>query len=270
MTLRELLHVIRTERPTGSPARPALIRALLEPRGEATVKELALALAPGEGTAAGACERALRRSLPALVRRGLLVRQGDLLRLAVPPLGPGARARVRAACDEVLRPRVAAGRAGKTAGQPRTPPAGLHRGVDCPFCRRDFGDRTVAENGTVYAVPDGRPVSPGHMLVIPRRHVTTWFEMSALEHAHANELLRALRRRLLRGDPSIVGFNLGTNCGAAAGQTVMHAHIHLIPRRAGDAPHPPGGIRNAIPHDHAPRPVEKGEGHRRPRSPAAR
>ena len=105
----------------------------------------------------------------------------------------------------------------------------------CPFCT-DVADRIVAENGTMFAIADRYPVTPGHLLIIPRRHTPDFFSLSEQERQHANELLRVLQKRTRAEDASVVGFNVGANCGEAAGQTVMHAHIHLIPRRAGDTP----------------------------------
>jgi diadenosine tetraphosphate (Ap4A) HIT family hydrolase len=121
----------------------------------------------------------------------------------------------------------------------------------CPFCKKDLGARPIEENGTVFAVADGFPITKGHTLVVTQRHVGNWFDMIELEREHANELLRVLRVRLTGEDPSIVGFNVGTNCGEAAGQTVFHAHVHLIPRRAGDVADARGGVRAVIPHKHS-------------------
>lgn len=124
---------------------------------------------------------------------------------------------------------------------------GLKTGIDpdCPFC--DPGKRVVAENGTVIAIEDRHPVSPGHLLVIPRRHTPDYFSMTPREARDAEKLLRCLRNKIQESDPAVEGFNVGINCGEAAGQTVMHAHIHLIPRRKGDAPDPRGGVRGVIP-----------------------
>lgn len=119
--------------------------------------------------------------------------------------------------------------------------------ADCPFCSFDFQTRAVAHNGTVVAVEDKFPVSKGHLLVIPRRHANDYFDMTGLERQNADELIRVLRNRLAESDSSVVGFNVGANCGQAAGQTVLHAHIHLIPRRVGDTKSPRGGVRGVIP-----------------------
>jgi len=117
----------------------------------------------------------------------------------------------------------------------------------CPFCDLAGHSGLVVERGTVFAVEDRYPVSPGHTLVIPRRHTPDYFAMTAEERRDAEELLLLLRERLLAADQTIEGFNVGMNCGEAAGQTVPHAHIHLIPRRRGDTPQPRGGVRGVIP-----------------------
>lgn len=118
---------------------------------------------------------------------------------------------------------------------------------ECPFCDPTGLSGVVAEQGAVFAVEDRYPVSPGHTLVIPRRHTPDYFSMTAGERHDAEELLFRLRERLLAADHTIEGFNVGMNCGEVAGQTVPHAHIHLIPRRRGDTPHPRGGVRGVIP-----------------------
>ena len=117
----------------------------------------------------------------------------------------------------------------------------------CVFCDKGVMVREVASRGTVFAIADKYPVTPGHMLVIPKRHAEDWFAMSDEERKDALELIGVLRELILHDDPSVTGFNVGMNCGLSAGQTVIHAHIHLIPRRDGDSPDPRGGIRGCIP-----------------------
>jgi len=117
----------------------------------------------------------------------------------------------------------------------------------CPFCGPSALGRAVAQHNSVFALTDSHPVSPGHHLVIPKRHCPDYFAMTVRERGDADGLVRYLRNRLVEGDGSIVGFNVGANSGVAAGQTVMHAHIHLIPRREGDHPDPRGGVRAVIP-----------------------
>lgn len=117
----------------------------------------------------------------------------------------------------------------------------------CPFCSPKVDERVVETNDSVVALPDAYPVSKGHLLVIPRRHTDSYFTMTSTERRHAEELLRIMQGRVKSEDATVVGFNVGTNDGEVAGQTVMHAHIHLIPRRTGDTPDPRGGVRGVIP-----------------------
>ncbi|MFW6113716.1 MAG: HIT family protein [Actinomycetota bacterium] len=118
---------------------------------------------------------------------------------------------------------------------------------ECPFCSEGTRSTAVAEKGSVYAVEDRTPVSPGHHLVIPFRHTPDFFTMTEREKREALELIDLLRERITATDPSVKAFNVGVNCGEEAGQTIMHAHIHLIPRRKGDTPDPRGGVRGVIP-----------------------
>ncbi len=116
----------------------------------------------------------------------------------------------------------------------------------CPFCSIPAG-RIVAEDGVCFAVRDHYPVSLGHTLIIPRRHVASFRDMTSDEWNSVHRLAADLAMKAQAGDPSIQGFNLGINDGRAAGQTILHAHIHLIPRRPGDVRRPEGGIRGVIP-----------------------
>jgi diadenosine tetraphosphate (Ap4A) HIT family hydrolase len=107
-------------------------------------------------------------------------------------------------------------------------------------------DRHVASNALAFAIHDGFPVSPGHTLIVPRRLVVTWFEATREEQVAMLELVDVVKAQLdaeLQPD----GYNIGINAGPAAGQTVMHLHMHLIPRFKGDVPDPRGGIRHVIP-----------------------
>ena len=116
----------------------------------------------------------------------------------------------------------------------------------CPFCDPP-ADRVVFEEKRVYGLWDGYPVTPGHALIIPRRHVSSLFEATPEEQANLMAALPIVRARVLEVHPDIAGFNIGINDGRAAGQTVDHLHIHLIPRYVGDHPDPTGGVRQVIP-----------------------
>ena len=121
------------------------------------------------------------------------------------------------------------------------------RDPECLFCSGDFQKEAILSNGSVFAVEDAFPVTKGHLLVVPHRHVADWFGMAEVERQHAEELLRVLRSHVMTDDVTVTGFNVGTNCGESAGQTVMHAHLHLVPRRTGDVAKPRGGVRGVIP-----------------------
>ena len=117
----------------------------------------------------------------------------------------------------------------------------------CPFCQAARGKQISVEYGSVFAIHDKYPVTEGHHLVISKRHVSSYFEMNFNEKRDTEALLSLLKRQIVEDDPGVQGFNVGMNCGEVAGQTVMHAHIHLIPRRVGDVEEPQGGVRGCVP-----------------------
>jgi len=118
---------------------------------------------------------------------------------------------------------------------------------DCPFCGIEAINRIIERAGTVMAIKDKYPVTEHHMLIIPMRHTPDFFSLTSEERRDSEVLIFALRKRILKNDPDVTGFNIGVNCGVSAGQTIMHAHIHLIPRRDKDIPNPRGGVRGVIP-----------------------
>lgn len=115
----------------------------------------------------------------------------------------------------------------------------------CPFCTLP-PERIVAANNVGWVVRDAYPVSPGHTLIIPRRHMGSFFELSADERLGLLALLDEARTAL-QASHAPQGYNIGVNDGLAAGQTVPHLHIHLIPRYAGDQADPRGGVRWVLP-----------------------
>jgi diadenosine tetraphosphate (Ap4A) HIT family hydrolase len=123
--------------------------------------------------------------------------------------------------------------------------------ADCPFCRRIRGRQfLLGTRRTAAAFPDLHPVTPGHCIVVPKRHEPDFFELTVEEQGDIVELLWELRE-LLEAEHDTTSFNVGVNAGVLAGQTVDHAHVHLIPRYEGDVPDPRGGVRWLIP-DRAP------------------
>lgn len=116
----------------------------------------------------------------------------------------------------------------------------------CPFCLVEQGREIIASTSLSLAFFDGFPVSPGHALIIPRRHVASFFDLSEEER---QDLLSLLDRVKCIVDEKYHpdGYNIGVNVGAAAGQSVFHVHMHLIPRYVGDVQNPKGGVRGVIP-----------------------
>lgn len=115
---------------------------------------------------------------------------------------------------------------------------------ECPFC--DLGDRVLAENELAVAIRDLEPASPGHTLIIPKRHSTSFFDLTNAEVAACYALLQSERAHIAKAHRPD-GYNIGVNDGEAAGQSMSHTYFHLIPRYRGDHPDPRGGIRHVIP-----------------------
>ena len=118
----------------------------------------------------------------------------------------------------------------------------------CLFCEVQSIDRQriIAENNLAYAIRDGFPVTDGHTLFIPKRHIADYFGLVPAEVSAINLLMAEQKQLLQVADSTIDGFNIGMNCGESAGQTVFHCHVHLIPRRKGDVKNPRGGVRHII------------------------
>lgn len=117
---------------------------------------------------------------------------------------------------------------------------------DCPFCTAPT-ERVWLETPVAWATADMYPAAEGHTLVLPRRHVASVFDLSREEQASVWTLVAEVRDRLReRHRPD--AFTVGINDGLAAGQTISHAHVHVIPRHLGDVPDPTGGLRGILPH----------------------
>ena len=116
----------------------------------------------------------------------------------------------------------------------------------CLFCNaKESG--IAAENEFAYASYDSYPVSNFHCLIIPKRHVKDYFEMNDEELLACKDLIMKIKNEILAKDKTVKAFNIGTNAGKISGQSIMHCHIHLIPRREGDVENPQGGVRSVIP-----------------------
>ena len=117
---------------------------------------------------------------------------------------------------------------------------------NCPFCKAESERDIIASSSLSVAFFDGFPVSPGHALIIPRRHVASFFELTQEEQQDLLNLADRVKRLVEeRYHPD--GYNIGINVGEAAGQSIFHVHMHLIPRYKGDVPNPRGGVRGVIP-----------------------
>ena len=116
----------------------------------------------------------------------------------------------------------------------------------CLFCNVEKSG-CAHENELAYASYDSYPVTEHHCLIIPKRHIKDYFGLSNKELVACNDLIQIVKDEITKKDPSVKGFNLGTNIGKVSGQSIFHCHLHLIPRREGDVDNPQGGVRSVIP-----------------------
>jgi diadenosine tetraphosphate (Ap4A) HIT family hydrolase len=116
---------------------------------------------------------------------------------------------------------------------------------DCVFCNIPQ-QRIILNTNLSYVVRDNYPVTNLHSLIIPYRHVDSFFDLTQAEINSIHQLINKQKTELMKTDDSINGFNIGVNQGAVAGQTIPHCHVHLIPRREGDVDNPRGGVRHVI------------------------
>ena len=116
----------------------------------------------------------------------------------------------------------------------------------CLFCNIEKSG-CAYENELAYASYDSYPVTEHHCLIIPKRHIKDYFDLSNEELVACNDLVQILKKEIIKKDPSVKGFNLGTNIGKVSGQSILHCHLHLIPHREGDVNNPQGGVRSVIP-----------------------
>jgi diadenosine tetraphosphate (Ap4A) HIT family hydrolase len=117
---------------------------------------------------------------------------------------------------------------------------------NCLFCKKIDDDKIIYQDSSWFAVYDNYPVSKGHVLLIPKRHVKTYFELNYVELASVGVNIGIIKR-ILDKKYNPTGYNIGINCGESAGQTIPHCHIHIIPRYDGDVEDPRGGVRGCIP-----------------------
>jgi len=123
----------------------------------------------------------------------------------------------------------------------------MNNSNECIFCEIAKTDRVIDQTDYCFVIRDAFPVTEGHTLIIPKRHVADYFDLTPNETSDIQELLQKHKALIEVNDESVDGFNIGINVGATAGQTVFHVHVHLIPRRIGDVENPKGGVRGVIP-----------------------
>lgn len=116
----------------------------------------------------------------------------------------------------------------------------------CLFCEIPQS-RIIHQNDLAYVIRDGFPVTDSHSLIIPKRHAIDYFDLTNDELLACHDLIHLSKNEILQNDKTVIAFNIGLNAGEAAGQTIFHCHIHLIPRRKGDVDNPRGGVRHLIP-----------------------
>ena len=116
----------------------------------------------------------------------------------------------------------------------------------CIFCKISK-KYIIFENDSAHASFDSYPISKYHSLIITKRHTKSYFDLTKKEVLACNELIIKMKKKIMKKDKSVKGFNLGTNSGKVSGQSINHCHIHLIPRRKNDVKNPQGGVRSVIP-----------------------
>ena len=116
----------------------------------------------------------------------------------------------------------------------------------CLFCNVKKSGYTK-DNQLAYASYDTYPVSKLHCLIIPKRHIRDYFDLTEEELLACNHLIKNMKDEIVKKDPTVEGFNIGTNAGKVSGQSIFHCHFHLIPRRKNDVKNPQGGVRSVIP-----------------------
>ena len=123
----------------------------------------------------------------------------------------------------------------------------MNKSKACIFCEILTTDRVIDQTDHCFVIRDAFPVTECHTLIIPKRHVADYFDLTTTETSEIQQLLQKHKALIELNDESVDGFNIGINVGATAGQTVFHVHVHLIPRRIGDVDDPKGGVRGVIP-----------------------
>lgn len=234
---------------------PVMLRVLLEKGGQANVEDIAVQLLVN-------CDRKAINDYVRLVKKhpgpvledhGIVKPEksgnkiiGYRLMADFPSLSEQQIIDLKHLCDTRVEDFIEKRGVSVSGHNSLVPNASGSRPRKCDFCGID-PNRVESESDYCFAVLDEFPVSPLHTLVIPKRHVTSYFELEPPEVNAIHGMLEEQRDKIRLQDQSISGFNVGFNDGKDAGQTIFHAHVHLIPRREGDVAEPRGGVRGVIP-----------------------
>jgi diadenosine tetraphosphate (Ap4A) HIT family hydrolase len=248
MKFSELIDYIENRMGTHNGCQPAMIKSLIDSGGSAPLRRLARqALLIDERWLVQYEDHIKAVQLPVLKKHGVVKQDKGGISLATKPLSSAEKTELRKRCDQKIQ-RCADGPGIDSKGyDSRGSDPALASSDGCRFCYDKIADRIIQELGSVAAIADGYPVTEGHLLIVPKRHIEDYLQMSQRERDDADDLIRLLADAIRQRDPKVTGFNIGANCGESAGQTIFHAHIHLIPRRDGDTPVPKGGVRGVIP-----------------------
>jgi len=217
---------------------PVMIKTLLGNAGRATIREVASAFLAHDESQIEYYEQITEQIFGKdLKDHGILERQGQHYALCAEfaGLSDTDRTELMALCDAAVE-----------AYKAKIEESYDHRAEGCSFCQV-IAIRIVGSNALSYAIRDGNPVTPLHTLIIPRRHVESFFDLHGGERNSIFALLDEMKSDIQQKDDKVAGFNVGVNDGEAAGQSVLHMHVHLIPRRRGDVESPRGGVRGVIP-----------------------
>lgn len=237
MKFDELRNFIINKRRPVNTDQPLLIKNLAESGGSATIRQLAITCMQNDEDQLLSYEKRLMdTSLGYLASHGVIKKEGNLVSLEAGELTREEKAEIETLCEQKMRD--AADFQGATD---------QNFDRNCVFCNKLKAGDIILENDYSFAVLDRHPVTDGHTLVIPKRHFPDYFEATRSELNAMHDLLKTRKRELTEADPTIKGFNVGSNVGKYAGQSIFHVHIHLIPRRMGDSEDPKGGIRGVIP-----------------------
>jgi diadenosine tetraphosphate (Ap4A) HIT family hydrolase len=230
MKYQELKEFIQKRMRMAHIYQPVMIMALLRHHGKCSVSQIAKAMLAHDERQTDFYNRITNNTAGRVLKKhGVVERDGDDYFLSgYDRLRPEQVAELTKLCREQIAESY------------------RHRENDCLFCEISR-QRVIYENELAYAVRDHYPVTPGHALVIPKRHVSEYFDLSQPELNACNALLGQVKTETEKNDPEVTGFNIGVNNGKTAGQSIFHCHIHLIPRRPGDVENPRGGVRGVIP-----------------------